>query len=58
VLLALVARRQYRLEVLARDIQEAGGTALVVDADIAADLAVRRTVEHLGGWTPSLTTRA
>ena len=31
---ALVARRRHRLEALARDIQEAGGTALVVDADI------------------------
>jgi len=49
---ALVARRRYRLEALARDIQEAGGTALVVDADITdpaqADTAVRQTVEHFG----------
>ena len=43
---ALVARRRYRLEALARDIQEAGGTAVVVDADITdpaqADTAVRQ----------------
>jgi NADP-dependent 3-hydroxy acid dehydrogenase YdfG len=49
---ALVARRRYRLEALARDIEEAGGTALVVDADITdpaqADAAVRHTVEHFG----------
>ena len=42
---ALVARRRYRLEALARAIEEAGGTALVVDADITdpaqADAAVR-----------------
>ena len=42
---ALVARRRYRLEALVRDIEEAGGTALVVDADITdpaqADAAVR-----------------
>jgi NADP-dependent 3-hydroxy acid dehydrogenase YdfG len=49
---ALVARRRYRLEALARDIREAGGTALVVDADITdaaqAEIAVRQTVEHFG----------
>jgi NADP-dependent 3-hydroxy acid dehydrogenase YdfG len=59
---ALVARRRYRLEALARDIEEAGGTALVVDADITdpaqADAAVRQTVEHSGGWTLWSTTRA
>ena len=59
---ALVARRRYRLEALACDIQEAGGTALVVDADIIdpaqADTAVRQTVEHFGRLTPSSTTRA
>ncbi len=47
-----MARRRYRLEALARHIQEAGGTALVVDADITdpaqADAAVRQTVEHFG----------
>ena len=31
---ALVARRRDRLEVLAADIHRAGGTALVVEADI------------------------
>ena len=47
---ALVARRRYRLEALASDIHEAGGTALVVDADITdpaqADTAVRRDRGH------------
>ena len=47
-----MARRRYRLEALARDIQAAGGTALVVDADITdpaqADTAVRQTVQHFG----------
>jgi NADP-dependent 3-hydroxy acid dehydrogenase YdfG len=49
---ALVARRRDRLEALARDILEAGGAALVIDADITdpaqAETAVRQTVEHFG----------
>ncbi|MFJ9539242.1 SDR family NAD(P)-dependent oxidoreductase [Streptomyces sp. NPDC101225] len=49
---ALVGRREDRLTGLAGDITDAGGTALVVPADItdaqAAGDAVERTVEHLG----------
>jgi NAD(P)-dependent dehydrogenase (short-subunit alcohol dehydrogenase family) len=47
-----VARRRDRLEALARDIQGAGGAALVIAADITdpaqAEAAVSQTVEHFG----------
>ena len=50
---ALVARRADRLEALAGRIRDAGGAALVVEADVtgreAAEQAVARTVEELGG---------
>jgi NADP-dependent 3-hydroxy acid dehydrogenase YdfG len=50
---ALAARRADRLEVLAGRIKDAGGTALVVEADVteraAAESAVQRTVDELGG---------
>ncbi|UQN08867.1 SDR family oxidoreductase [Deinococcus sp. QL22] len=50
---ALVARRQDRLEQLAQSIQEAGGRAAVIVADIAqpeqARNAVAQTVSQLGG---------
>ena len=50
---ALVARRRDRLEALAAEIDQAGGTALVVDADITdrpqAEAAVQQAVERLGG---------
>jgi NADP-dependent 3-hydroxy acid dehydrogenase YdfG len=49
---ALVARRQDRLEALAAEIDKAGGTALVVAADITdraqAEAAVQQTVERFG----------
>ena len=49
---ALVARRADRLEALAEEVRGAGGTALVVEADVtdraAAEDAVRRTVDELG----------
>jgi NADP-dependent 3-hydroxy acid dehydrogenase YdfG len=49
---ALVARRRDRLEALASSITQAGGTALVIQADISdraqAERAVRQTVEQLG----------
>jgi NADP-dependent 3-hydroxy acid dehydrogenase YdfG len=49
---ALVARRRDRLEALASEIEDGGGRALVVEADItgqdAAVAAVARTVEELG----------
>ncbi|MEW1722574.1 SDR family NAD(P)-dependent oxidoreductase [Streptomyces sp. NPDC093109] len=49
---ALVARRRARLEELAAEIGKAGGTALVVEADITdrsqAEAAVRQTVERFG----------
>jgi NADP-dependent 3-hydroxy acid dehydrogenase YdfG len=49
---ALVARRRDRLEALATEIGEAGGTALVLEADITdrtqAEAAVRLAVERLG----------
>lgn len=49
---ALVARRRERLEALAAEIEEAGGTALVVEADITdraqAEAAVQKTVERFG----------
>jgi NADP-dependent 3-hydroxy acid dehydrogenase YdfG len=49
---ALVARRWDRLEVLAAEIKQAGGSALVVEADIAdrtqAETAVHQTVERFG----------
>jgi NADP-dependent 3-hydroxy acid dehydrogenase YdfG len=47
---ALVARRRDRLEALATEIAQVGGTALVVEADITdraqAEAAVQRTVER------------
>jgi NADP-dependent 3-hydroxy acid dehydrogenase YdfG len=49
---ALAARRADRLEALAGRITDAGGTALVVEADVtgreAAEGAVQRTVDELG----------
>jgi NADP-dependent 3-hydroxy acid dehydrogenase YdfG len=49
---ALVARRRDRLETLAAEIEKAGGTALVVEADIThrarAEAAVQRAVERFG----------
>jgi NADP-dependent 3-hydroxy acid dehydrogenase YdfG len=48
----LVARRRDRLEALAAEIDKAGGTALVVAADITdrtqAEAAVQQTVERFG----------
>ncbi len=50
--IALVARRKDRLEALAAEIDQAGGTTLVVEADITdrtqAEAAVRQTVERFG----------
>jgi NADP-dependent 3-hydroxy acid dehydrogenase YdfG len=49
---ALVARRRDRLQALAVEIEEVGGTALVLEADITArpqsEAAVEQTVERLG----------
>jgi NADP-dependent 3-hydroxy acid dehydrogenase YdfG len=49
---AVAARRADRLELLAQDIREAGGTALVVEADVTDEQqaagAVERTVAELG----------
>jgi NADP-dependent 3-hydroxy acid dehydrogenase YdfG len=49
---ALVARRRDRLETLAAEITKLGGTALVVEADIAeraqAEAAVRHTIDRFG----------
>ncbi|TDO47213.1 NADP-dependent 3-hydroxy acid dehydrogenase YdfG [Kribbella sp. VKM Ac-2527] len=49
---ALVARRKDRLEDVAAEIDKAGGTALVVEADITdraqAEAAVQQTVERFG----------
>ncbi|MFF3582791.1 SDR family NAD(P)-dependent oxidoreductase [Streptomyces mirabilis] len=49
---ALVARRKGRLDDLAAEIGKAGGTALVVEADITdrtqAEAAVQQAVEHFG----------
>src|SRR5437879_13846436 len=49
---ALVARRRDRLEDIAAEIDKAGGTALVVEADITdrtqAEAAVRHAVERFG----------
>ncbi len=49
---ALVARRKDRLDALAAEIEKAGGTALVVEADVTgraqAEAAVERAVEHFG----------
>jgi NADP-dependent 3-hydroxy acid dehydrogenase YdfG len=49
---ALVARRRDRLEALATDIEQAGGTALAVEADITdrtqAEAAVQHSVERFG----------
>ncbi|MGW3412335.1 SDR family NAD(P)-dependent oxidoreductase [Streptomyces sp. NPDC000888] len=48
----LVARRKERLDDLAAEIEKAGGTALVVEADITdraqAEAAVQQSVEHFG----------
>jgi NAD(P)-dependent dehydrogenase (short-subunit alcohol dehydrogenase family) len=53
---ALVARRRDRLEALAAEIDQAGGTALVVEADITdrtqAEAAVQQTSSDSDGWTP------
>ncbi len=50
--IALVARRVDRLDELAREIRESGGTALTIQADVtdpsAADSVVRRTVSEYG----------
>ena len=47
-----MARRKYRLEALAAEIDKAGGTALVVDADITdrsqAEASVQQTVNRFG----------
>jgi NAD(P)-dependent dehydrogenase (short-subunit alcohol dehydrogenase family) len=49
---ALVARRRDRLEALAAEIEKAGGSSLVVEADITnrahAEDAVQQTVERFG----------
>jgi NADP-dependent 3-hydroxy acid dehydrogenase YdfG len=49
---ALVARRRDRLAALAAEIEDAGGTALVIEADITeraqAQAAVDRTVDRFG----------
>ena len=49
---ALVARRKDRLEDLATEIQQAGGTAMVVEADLTdrsqAEAAVEQAVERFG----------
>ena len=49
---ALVARRRDRMEALAAEIEQAGGTALVIEADITsraqAQSAVDQTVERFG----------
>ena len=49
---ALVARRRARLEALAAEIEQAGGTALVVEADITdrtqAEAVVQQTFERFG----------
>ncbi|MFF7601663.1 SDR family NAD(P)-dependent oxidoreductase [Streptomyces mirabilis] len=49
---ALVARRKGRLDGVAAEIEKAGGTALVVEADITdrtqAEAAVQQAVEHFG----------
>jgi NADP-dependent 3-hydroxy acid dehydrogenase YdfG len=48
-----VARRRDRLDALAAQIDQAGGTALAVDADITdrtqAEAAVQQTVQRSGG---------
>ncbi|WP_326725497.1 SDR family NAD(P)-dependent oxidoreductase [Streptomyces sp. NBC_00243] len=48
----LVARRKARLDDLAAEIEKAGGTALVLEADITdraqAEAAVQQSVEHFG----------
>ena len=50
--MALAARRKDRLETLAHEISDAGGTALVIECDVtdqdAAAAAVERTVSELG----------
>jgi NADP-dependent 3-hydroxy acid dehydrogenase YdfG len=49
---ALVARRRDRLEALAAEIEQTGGTALVLEADITdrtqAEAAVQQTIQRLG----------
>jgi len=54
---ALVARRRDRLEALAADIGQAGGTALVVEADITDPVSRPRRPSSRppgdsDGWTP------
>jgi NADP-dependent 3-hydroxy acid dehydrogenase YdfG len=57
---ALVARRQDRLEALTAEINKAGGTALVVAADITDRTRQKRPYSRPSsdsdGWTPSSTT--
>ena len=49
---ALVARRRARLEALAAEIEQAGGSAMVVEADVAdrtqVEAAVQQTIERFG----------
>jgi NADP-dependent 3-hydroxy acid dehydrogenase YdfG len=49
---ALVARRKDRLDALAQEIEDAGGTALAIEADVTeraqAQAAVAETVRHFG----------
>jgi NADP-dependent 3-hydroxy acid dehydrogenase YdfG len=51
---ALVARRRDRLQALASEIEQAGGAALVAEADITdrsqAEAAVQQTLDRFG-WT-------
>jgi NADP-dependent 3-hydroxy acid dehydrogenase YdfG len=47
-----VARRRDRLEALAAEIDQAGGTALVVTDRTQAEAAVQQTVYDSEGWTP------
>lgn len=59
---ALVARRRDRLEALAAEIEEAGGTALAVEADITDRTQAERTYSRPSSdsddWTPWSTTPA
>ena len=59
---ALAARRKDRLDALARELEQAGGSALAIECDVTdqaqARARSRQPSSASGAWTPSSTTPA